>query len=139
MGDGGMFEMGGGGRPKRAKWPKGVPDTIAKNMAWLKGTEWNWNNWRNVKFEKDGTFDAPTRDCQSGQCKWSAPKAGKVYILWGEAGLHELDIQGAIPTEADQSKMKGLQMKGRRVNDGERCSAAFHRIFDFEAAELEKD
>ena len=113
------------------------------------GTEWNWNSWRNVKFQKDGggqvsqirpagkskvldllnsvtrkargnsvcvqpsnidglsfifflkihillavldtkrisagndqpsqdgTFDAPTNDCQRGQCKWSANK-GKV-------------------------------------------------------------
>merc|ERR1712187_430994 len=67
MGDGGFFEMGGGGggRPaKKPKWPKGVSDKIGKKMAWLKGTEWNWNGWRNVKFEKDGNFDAPTRDCQ---------------------------------------------------------------------------
>merc|ERR550525_73926 len=35
--------------------------------------------------------------------------------------------------------MQGMRMKGRRTSDGERCSATFQRIFDFEAAELEKD
>mmetsp|Transcript_99268 Transcript_99268/g.194928 ORF Transcript_99268/g.194928 Transcript_99268/m.194928 type:complete len:494 (+) Transcript_99268:64-1545(+) len=141
MGDGGVFEMGGGGgnRPKKPKWPKGISNTIAKEMAWLKGTEWHWNNWRNVKFEKDGSFDAPTRDCQSGACKWAAPKSGKVYILWGEAGMHELDIQGKVPTQQEQAKMQGLRMQGKRTADGERCHAVFQRVFDFEAAELEKD
>lgn len=139
-GDGGMFEMGGGGgRPRKPKWPKGVSDKIAKQMAWMKGTEWHWNGWRNVKFEKDGTFDAPTRDCQQGQCKWSASKSGKVYILWGEAGLHELDIAGELPLQQDQSKMQGLKMRGRRTADGERCQASFQRVHDLEAAELEKD
>eukprot|EP00405_Crypthecodinium_cohnii_P015786 CAMPEP_0206446244 /NCGR_PEP_ID=MMETSP0324_2-20121206/16019_1 /ASSEMBLY_ACC=CAM_ASM_000836 /TAXON_ID=2866 /ORGANISM="Crypthecodinium cohnii, Strain Seligo" /LENGTH=492 /DNA_ID=CAMNT_0053914675 /DNA_START=200 /DNA_END=1678 /DNA_ORIENTATION=- len=137
------FEMGGsgfgGGAPKKPKWPKGVTDKIAKNMVWLKGTEWNWNSWRNVKFDKDGTFDAPTRDCQSGQCLWSAGKNGKVYILWGEAGLHELDIIGEIPKEQDNQKMKGMQMRGKRVSDREPCSASFQRVYDFEAAALEKD
>jgi len=137
MGDGGVFEMGGG-RPKKPKWPKGVTDTIAKNMAWMKGTEWNWNSWRNVKFEKDGSFEAPTRDCQGGQCKWSA-KNGKVYVLWGEAGLHELDIVGEVPAEQDQNKMQGLKMRGRRKADGERCHASFQRVHDHEAAALEKD
>jgi len=135
MGDGGVFEMGGGGgRPKKPKWPKGTPDKITKKMAWLKGTEWNWNNWRNVKLQKDGTFEAPTRDCQAGMCKWSASK-GKVYILWGEAGMHELDVE----TPEDVTKLSGLQMRGRRASDGDRCSASFQRIFDHEAAELEKD
>jgi len=139
MGNGGVFEMGGGGgRPKKPKWPKGVTNTIAKNMVWMKGTEWNWNNWRSVKFEKDGSFDAPTRDCQGGQCKWSA-KDGKVFILWGEAGLHELDIVGQMPSEQDQSQMQGLKMRGRRKSDGERCHASFERVHDHEAAALEKD
>mmetsp|Transcript_75579 Transcript_75579/g.162000 ORF Transcript_75579/g.162000 Transcript_75579/m.162000 type:complete len:497 (-) Transcript_75579:97-1587(-) len=140
MGDGGeIFNMGGGGRQQRApKWPRNVPDKISKKMAWLKGTEWNWNNWRNVKLNKDGTFDAPTRDCQGGMCKWSASK-GKVYVLWGEAGLHELEIQGELPTEQDQKKMAGMTMRGKRTSDGEKCSARFERIYDFEAAEMDKD
>mmetsp|Transcript_13596 Transcript_13596/g.38679 ORF Transcript_13596/g.38679 Transcript_13596/m.38679 type:complete len:498 (-) Transcript_13596:456-1949(-) len=140
MGDGGAFEMmGGGPRRKKPKFPKGVTKDISKTMSWMKGTEWNWNSWRNVKFEKDGNFDAPTHDCQSGMCKWSASAEGKVYILWGDAGLHELQIVGGLPKEQDQSKMQGLRMKGRRTSDGERCQATFQRVFDFEAADLEKD
>mmetsp|Transcript_9340 Transcript_9340/g.29156 ORF Transcript_9340/g.29156 Transcript_9340/m.29156 type:complete len:494 (-) Transcript_9340:157-1638(-) len=138
MGDGGI-EMMGGPRRKKPKFPKGVPKDIAKSMSWMKGTEWNWNNWRHVKFEKDGDFDAPTQDCQGGMCKWSAGSNGKIYVLWGEAGLHELEVVGRMPTEQDQQKMQGMRMKGRRVSDGERCQATFQRIYDFEAAELEKD
>eukprot|EP00931_Biecheleriopsis_adriatica_P121303 TRINITY_DN96394_c0_g1_i1.p1 TRINITY_DN96394_c0_g1~~TRINITY_DN96394_c0_g1_i1.p1 ORF type:complete len:493 (-),score=128.05 TRINITY_DN96394_c0_g1_i1:172-1650(-) len=139
MGGGNVFEMGGGGRrEKPIKWPKGVSDKITKKYSWMKGTEWNWNNWRNVKFEKDGSFDAPTDDCQRGRCKWSANK-GKIFILWGEAGLHELDIVGETPTEQDPKQMQGLTMRGRRVSDGERCSGVFQRVFDHEAAALDKD
>jgi DnaJ-class molecular chaperone len=144
MGDGEFVQMGGGGggrrkRPKAPKWPKGSPDKISKKMNWMKGTEWNWNSWRNVKFQKDGSFEAPTPECQhSGMCKWSADN-NKVYILWGEAGLHELEILGQAPEEQDQQKMTGLKMKGRRVSDGDACSAVFQRVFDFEAAELDKD
>jgi len=140
MGGGSPFEMmGGGQRRKKPKFPKGVPKDVAKSMSWLKGTEWSWNNWRNVKFEKDGNFDAPTQDCQMGMCKWSAGADGKIYILWGESGLHQLEIVGQVPTEQDQAQLQGMRMRGKRVSDGDRCSATFQRIFDFEAAELEKD
>eukprot|EP00435_Cladocopium_sp_Y103_P001360 s3868_g1.t1 len=127
-----------GRREKPVKWPKGTSDKISKKFSWMKGTEWNWNSWRNVKFQKDGTFDAPTNDCQRGQCKWSANK-GKVFVLWGQAGLHELEIVGETPTEQNLQKMQGLQMRGIRVSDGDRCSAVFQRVFDHEAAELDKD
>lgn len=137
-GGGFQFQQMGAPPTPQARWPKGTTDKIHKKMAWMKGTEWNWNNWRNVKFVKDGTFDAPTRDCQGGGCKWSAAN-GKVYILWGEAGVHELDIQGEVPTEQNQQKMQGMLMKGRRVSDGDKCFATFTRIYDFEAAELDKD
>lgn len=139
MGGDGVFEMGGGHhQPRKPKWPRGISDKITKKFAWMKGTEWNWNNWRNVKFNKDGTFEAPTQDCQQGQCMWSASK-GKVYILWGEAGLHELEVQGESPATQDPKAMAGLRLAGRRTSDGERCSATFQRVFDHEAAELDKD
>merc|ERR1719282_1636262 len=35
--------------------------------------------------------------------------------------------------------MDHLRLKGRRVSDGDRCHAKFRRVFDHEAAELEKD
>ena len=36
-----------------------VPVGITNEFDWLKGTEWNWNNWREVIFRKDGSFLAP--------------------------------------------------------------------------------
>jgi len=35
--------------------------------------------------------------------------------------------------------MAGLKMKGRRVSDNDACSAVFQRVFDHEAAEMDKD
>jgi|EP00927_Polykrikos_kofoidii_P035667 DnaJ-class molecular chaperone len=143
MGGGGdgFFQMGGGEVEKpKVNWPKGITKKIAKKMAFLKGTEWNWNRWRNVKFQKDGSFDAPTRDCQKGRCEWSASSKGKIYIMWGEAGLHELEIVGAeIPEGQDLSKLRGMKMRGRRVSDRDVCGASFERIFDHEAAEMDMD
>lgn len=138
-GGGGMFQQMGGGRQKRKpKWPNGVSDKITKKYAFLKGTEWNWNNWRNVKFNRDGTFEAPTRECQGDSCKWSANK-GKVFILWGEAGLHELTFDREIPEDQDPNALAGLRISGRRLSDNDKCHATFQRVFDFEAAQLEKD
>lgn len=138
---GGLF---GGGDPRRQrqapKWPKGTPQEPSKKFAFMKGTEWSWNNWRNVKFAKDGTFEAPTRDCQGGQCKWSSSdQKSKIYILWGDSGLHELSIEGKIPEKQDATSMKNLKMKGVRLADRDACSAAFVKVFDHEAADLDKD
>mmetsp|Transcript_56507 Transcript_56507/g.123850 ORF Transcript_56507/g.123850 Transcript_56507/m.123850 type:complete len:460 (+) Transcript_56507:75-1454(+) len=127
MGGGGFQQAGGRGPPK---WPKGVSDKITKKMNWMKGTEWNWNNWRMVKFHADGKFEAPTQECQHDRCRWSASKQ-RVYILWGEAGLHTLK-----PSEMEAKA--GVTMTGKR-HDGEPCEAKFNRIFDDEHLELEKD
>merc|ERR1719343_602245 len=42
-------------------------------------------------------------------CKWSASK-GKVYILWGEAGLHEMEIIG-LSDDADEGEIKKVYRK----------------------------
>ncbi len=62
---------------------------IHDNFAWLKGTEWSWNNWRNVVFRSNGVFEAPTPECQAGGCTWSATRS-QIQILWGQAGRHTL-------------------------------------------------
>ena len=66
-----------------------------------------------LKHGQDGTFEAPTNDCQRGQCKWSANKGKakgvieavtgpklsyppQIFVLWGQAGLHELEIAEAL-------------------------------------------
>merc|ERR550525_2012328 len=71
--------FGGGGiqfeqpRVREAQWPRGVPDSISKQMSWLRGTEWNWNNdGFTLKFDKEGEIDAPINQCQRSTCKWSA-------------------------------------------------------------------
>jgi len=62
-----------------------------------------------------------------------------VYILWGEAGLHELLVKGEMPAEQDPQKMKRLRLQGKRKSDGEQCFASFQRVHDSEAADLDKD
>ena len=53
---------------------KGKRETRVDEMAWLKGTRWNWNNWREVVFLEDGSFLAPAENCErqgNPQCTWS--------------------------------------------------------------------
>ena len=52
---------------------------------------------------------------------------------------HSSKKVGETPTEQNVQKMQGLSMRGIRVSDGDRCSATFQRVFDHEAAELDKD
>jgi len=124
-----QFQMGGGHRPQPPKWPRGVPDEVSKKMAWLKGTEWQWSGKNfNLKLERDGNVEAPINQCQmSGMCRWAADK-GKVYIQLGDAGMHEVSAPEEKP-----ANLKGIRMKGARV------TLVFQRIFDHEAADLEKD
>ena len=70
-----------------------------------------------MRFGADGRFEAPTPDCQQGQCKWSADES-TIYIRWGQAGLHKLR-----PTKMEAAA--DTRLKGKRVQDGEKCSATF--------------
>lgn len=117
-----FFEAGGF---QQAQQPRGrrsrgggvrVPKGVHENYAWMKGTEWLWNRWREVRFEPDGTFDAPTDSCAQRQCRWSADE-NQVYIKWGRDGVHWVK-----PTKMEASK--GNMLKGKR-EDGERCEASF--------------
>ena len=49
-------------------------DPVAAAEKWLAGTVWKWGAWREVTFDKDGNFRAPTRDCESGRCRWKVAK-----------------------------------------------------------------
>lgn len=129
-GGGGGHHFGGGQQIPTFKWPKGTPKKIHKNFDWLKGTEWKWNNWRNVNFDHEGFFTAPTNECENEMCRWSATK-DKIYVVWGEAGVHTLTVN-EMKAEA------GTTMSGTRKKDKEKCSATFVGI-DEEAAELHKD
>lgn len=129
-----QFNMGGGGMQQGHEfpgWPRGLSGRIHSNFDWVKGTVWNWNNWRHVTFEHDGNFKAPTPECEQGACKWMAGKK-KVYVMWGrEAGLHILEPNVA-KAEA------GTVLKGTRKKDKQKAQADFVQI-DEEAAALNKD
>lgn len=119
----GMFEQmhgmpsGGGGGRRSRQAQEHVPHGIDDAFNWLKATEWNWNNWRNVRFGADGRFEAPTPDCERGQCKWNTDSK-TIYIRWGDAGLHKMR---ANKMEAGADTV----LSGKRVADGERCTAKF--------------
>lgn len=131
MGGGGGFHHGGGQqRIPEFKWPKGTPKKIHKNFNWLKGTEWKWNDWRNVNFDHEGFFKAPTGECENEMCRWSATK-DTVYVVWGDAGVHTLKANKMTAEE-------GAVLQGTRKKDGDKCSAAFISI-DEDAAELHRD
>lgn len=130
-----QFQMGGPPMPQRVDWPDGASDDISKKMSWVKGTEWRWNNdghW-SIKLERNGDADAPIQQCQMG-CKWTATDDGKVYLSVGDAGIFKLDAQAGKPAD-----MNGYRMKGRSLNDGQRLTLSFIKVFDHEAADLEKD
>jgi len=138
-----FFGGGGGGgmqfqqqqqQVRQPKWPKGVPQEVSKQMSWLKGTEWAWNNdgWT-VKLEKDGDLEAPVQQCRRDGCKWSAEN-GKFYILLGDAGVAEFDAEAQRP-----KNMKGMKMKGKLKADGQRITLSFQKVYDHSATNLDKD
>ncbi|KAJ1446970.1 DnaJ C terminal domain-containing protein [Pelagophyceae sp. CCMP2097] len=116
----GMFEqmhgMPQGGRSRGAP-RETLPQGIDEAFNWLKATNWNWNDWREVRFGADGRFEAPTPDCERGQCRWSTDK-NTVYIRWGDSGLHKVKANAMVAAA-------GTTLKGKRLQDGEKCSAAF--------------
>jgi hypothetical protein len=87
--------------------------TIEPKYNDLKGTEWYWNEWRSVQLHADGTFWAPSAECQAPKsrgCRWSA-HSGYVWINWGDAGLHRVKLLN-----------DGERLSGEK-HDGEECSA----------------
>ena len=82
-----------------AWWGSGEGSAPVDPSELLMSTEWLWNSWRNVKFhaprreQHSAKFWAPTEDCESGHCSWSANSSG-IYIMWGDAGLHHLTLHG---------------------------------------------
>lgn len=82
--------------------------------SFMRGTEWYWNNWRNVQFTSDGKFMAPTDDCQRGECSWTVGSGGEILIEWGDAGKHSVRVA------ADRQSISGF-----RVKDREACQGTF--------------
>jgi len=104
----------------QSEFPAG-PDSAEED--WLVGTVWLWNKWRSVTLLKGGGFKAPTDECESGMCFWYA-KGNRIYIMWGESGLHSVDIS------ADKTALEGIRA------DGDKCEAVFQEKL---VASLEDD
>ena len=127
-----QFAQGGGhhqpAQQQRQSFPRGVPDDVSdleERHLWLRGTTWNWNNWRDVTFEPDGKFNAPTPECQgTDACRWSA-KGERIYVLWGQSGLHILRATANVAE-------KGTVLKGYRKHDKDKCVAKFVSKTEFE-------
>lgn len=82
----------------------------------MKGSVWMWNGWREVRFNKDGSFYAPESNCQESLCTWEVDGGGAVRINWRRAGLHVVK-----PNRARS------EMKGTRQIDRSRVSATYVR------------
>jgi len=92
-------------------------DAIEDEYDWLRGSEWHWNGWRDVKLKADGSFWAPSPECSQDNardCNWSA-HSGFIWIQWGDAGLHRITASG------DRKRLSGERF------DGDQCSAGYLR------------
>ncbi|CAD7923425.1 unnamed protein product [Amoebophrya sp. A120] len=147
---GGHPGMGRRQRPQETKFPAGIEEKIAKEFNWMKGTEWYWNRWGNVKFNKDGSFEAPTQSCMMpGQCRWAAYEhqgAQKIFIMWGGDGLHTMRVHGDMPKTQDPDALMSIELVGHRALDNrepssrkERASAVFDKVFDHSAFKDSQD
>jgi len=103
-------------------------DTIEQEYDWLRGTEWFWNGWRNVKLQPDGSFWAPSPECEhrDPDCQWSAHD-GYVWVQWGDAGLHRVSVS------TDRQSLSGARY------DGDRCGGTYVRTDEAAVAAQEQD
>ena len=110
---------------------EGGKESPYNRASWLLSTEWNWNNWRNVKFHaptrsgSDAKFWAPTSDCEEGLCTWTTDAEGRIRIRWGDAGWHTLRA------------MSNTRLRGVRDEDGSVCEATL--VGHFEETLLDLD
>jgi len=89
-------------------------EEIDSEFEWVKGTVWNWNNWRHVKLMHDGSFIAPTPECgqPNESCRWGGYD-GYIWIQWGDSGLHRVSAY-----------RNNKFLKGARY-DGDECQASY--------------
>lgn len=86
---------------------------ISQEFAWLKETQWLWNEWRDVIFKADGSFLAPAEGCHqtNPKCRWTS-NSEHVFVQFGNAGQHTL--------AADDDR---TTLFGSRDKDGEEVGA----------------
>ena len=91
---------------------------IHSNFRKLKDTRWHWNGWRDVIFRAEGSFLAPAEGCETEgnpRCRWSASE-DEVYVMFGGAGRHTLQVDDAFQN-----------MAGSRDSDGDQVRTASRR------------
>lgn len=140
------------------QWPGSVSGEPAKDYNWLKGTTWHWNEWEDVQFQQDGSFDAPTPSCtghMKGACRWTAQDK-HIYIWWGRDGLHvmkpsQMEASDANTMRGKRKNHDGVQYDDYDIYDDPRyinnkrhtgpheIKARFARIHDLEASTFDDD
>ena len=127
------FQMGGMGghhqMARAARLPVSIRNVIGDEFAWLKGTEWVWNNRLTVKFGMDGFFISDARECSHmQQCPWAAYE-GKIYVMMSESGLHVLGAE-RMPGSWNAADLAKTGIAGKRIDEGSGVRLVFKRIFD---------
>ena len=99
---------------------------IHSNFRKLKDTRWHWNGWRDVIFRAEGSFLAPAEGCETEgnpRCRWSASE-DEVYVMFGGAGRHTLQVDDAFQNMAGSRDSDGDQVRtARRRHRAARASA----------------
>ena len=100
---------------------------IHSNFRKLKDTRWHWNGWRDVIFRAEGSFLAPAEGCETEgnpRCRWSASE-DEVYVMFGGAGRHTLQVDDAFQNMAGSRDSDGDQVRtARRRHRAARASSA---------------
>ena len=98
---------------------------IHSNFRKLKDTRWHWNGWRDVIFRAEGSFLAPAEGCETEgnpRCRWSASE-DEVYVMFGGAGRHTLQVDDAFQNMAGSRDSDGDQVRTARRRRAARASA----------------
>ncbi len=96
-----------------------------------------------LTFTRTGKFDAPTDDCQRGDCSWSVGAGGEILIEWGEVLVSISDPPtfcigasaqtgfSSVRTQAGKHSVRlssdRQSIVGFRIKDREKCAATFER------------
>jgi hypothetical protein len=96
-----------------------------------------------LRAPRTGKFDAPTDDCQRGDCSWSVGAGGEILIEWGEVLVSISDPPtfcigasaqtgfSSVRTQAGKHSVRissdRQSIVGFRIKDREKCAATFER------------
>ena len=138
FGGGIRFEMGGGHggmqMPKHVQFPDGIRNEIAPEFEWLKGTEWNWGEGENIKFNLDGVLVSSFGECQPQvRCLWSAYKGG-INLMLSRSGLFKAKMK-SLPASTDADTLRSVRIRLTQARGNSEAELSFSRIFDYTSRE----